>query len=94
MAKKRFGYGDYYCGNCGAPLQKGSAVCPHCAQPYDVAQRCAAVPVIGAGGIGWSAESNNPCFGRTARKNRIASVIFAFVVCGIIFAVMYFTGNL
>ena len=94
MAQKKIGYGDFFCGNCGAPLEKKAAVCPHCSQPYDVRQRCGQINPLGAGGIGWSAETGNPCFKRKSKKNTVAGIIFLLVVCIIIFIAMLATGNL
>ena len=94
MAQKKFGYGDFFCGNCGAPLEKKATVCPHCKQSYDVSVRCGSINPLGAGGIGWSSETGNPCFGKKQKKNLIASLIFLVVVCVIIFIAMIAVGDL
>ncbi|MBR6106420.1 MAG: zinc ribbon domain-containing protein [Oscillospiraceae bacterium] len=94
MAKKIIGYGDRYCTSCGAAMEKQTQICPHCGQPYDVSQRCAQISPLGAGGIGWSTQTAHPSFKKYAGKNRIASVIFAAVVCVIIFIVMLVKGDM
>ena len=94
MAQKKIGYGDFFCGNCGKPMEKKAAVCPHCKQPYDVAVRCGSINPLGAGGIGWSPEVRNPCFARKKKKNTAAIFIFLLIVCVIIFIAMLTVGDL
>jgi len=94
MANNRFGNTERFCTCCGAEKQKQQSVCPQCRQVYDVRQRCAQMNPFGAGGIGWSTQVSHPSFKKNAGKNRIASIIFALIVCIIIFVVLLIKGDM
>ena len=93
MAKKRFGYGDFFCTFCGEGIEKGAQICPRCGRPYGNEKYGAEDP-HGAGGIGWSDQAGNPCFKKNNKKNLVASLIFMVIVCVIIYVVLIATGQI
>lgn len=84
MAKKRFGYGSFYCWNCGEPIEKEASICPYCKALYEGSQRYGNIPLTGAGGIGWSDQINHPRFKEYASKNQKYSIIFLIIISFII----------
>ena len=85
MAKKWFGYGDFYCWKCGRSIEKGHDNCPFCGAPYNKFKTASA---LGAGGVGWSNQEDHPSFGAYHRRSRktfqiclvILSLIIGFVL--------------
>ena len=92
MAKKKFGYGDFFCTNCGERIEKGADVCPRCHLPYDDSKYIGIDPV-GAGGVGWSDRADDPVFKKNSKKNFKTSIICMFIVSIGIFAAVYFSSK-
>lgn len=94
MAKKKIGYGDFYCVFCGEGVEKKAEICPRCGRPYYSENRYGAVPALGAGGVGWSDQVNNPCFKKNSRKNIFGMIIIMMIISVIIFSAIYFTSDM
>jgi heme/copper-type cytochrome/quinol oxidase subunit 4 len=80
MAKKRFGYGSFYCWNCGDAIEKGTSNCPNCHALYEGDKRYGNIPLKQAGGIGWSNQTNHPRFKEYASKNKKYSIVFLIII--------------
>lgn len=93
MAKKKIGFGDLYCAFCGEGVEKKTDICPKCGHRYDDS-KFDNIELFGAGGIGWSEQSDNPCFKQRNKKNVIGMIIIMMIVSLIIFSVIYFTSDL
>ena len=93
MAKKRIGYGDFFCVFCGDRIEKNADVCPKCGHPYGD-EKFNGISSIGAGGVGWSDRVDDPTFKRNGRKNLKTMIITMLIVSAIIFAVIYFTSDM
>lgn len=95
MAKKRFGYGDYYCWNCGKNVEKGHDTCPFCGALYDGDGRFGSTPAGDAGGVGWSNKENHKSFEIYYNRNKKAFQIFMVILSFIIgFVLFIFPGEL
>ncbi|MBR2207970.1 MAG: hypothetical protein IJ859_04080 [Synergistaceae bacterium] len=88
MAKKIFGYGDFYCWKCGKNVEKGHTQCPFCGAFYDKFDTDNA---IGAGGVGWSTQVNHPSFaawhGRNKKTFQICMIILSLIIGVILFII-------
>ena len=86
MAKKWFGYGDFYCWKCGRNIEKGHDNCPFCGASYDSFNIS---PALGAGGVGWSNQENHPSFAAYHRRSRktfqICMVILSLIIGFVLF---------
>ena len=76
MARKRMGYGSFFCWNCGDGIEKGKRVCPNCSAHYSGARKYGDSSALGAGGIGWSNQIGHTCFKRYAQNYRRYSYIW------------------
>ncbi|MCR5346684.1 MAG: hypothetical protein K6E38_02825 [Fretibacterium sp.] len=95
MAKKRLGYGDFYCWNCGKNIEKGHDSCPFCGAEYGGDEKFGDVPSPGAGGVGWSHQENHPSFEASHRRNRRMFQIFMVILSlGIGFILFVLPGEL
>lgn len=84
MARKKFGYGSFYCWNCGNPLEKKLNRCPHCQVLYQGENRYGTLSSLGSGGIGWSTQINDPRFKAYAISNKKYGLIFLAIISLII----------
>lgn len=88
MAKKIFGYGDFYCWKCGKNIEKDHATCPFCGADYGSFDTSDAK---GAGGTGWSEQINHPSFeafyGRNKKAFQIFMIILSLVIGIILFVI-------
>ena len=75
----KIGYGDLYCTFCGARLKNHSDICPKCSKPSTNNKYGTAV-ALGAGGIGYSDNINDPSFKSFKNKNKIGGAIILFIV--------------
>lgn len=94
MAKKLFGYGDFYCSHCGARAEAGVKKCPACGSLYSGKRKYAGIPALGAGGIGWSDRTKDPRFARYNKNYRIYSYIWATALSILVPIVLLATGDL
>lgn len=76
MGKKVFGYGDFFCWNCGKRIEKGVDNCPYCSALYGGNQKYGNVLALGAGGIGWSDKARHPSFKKYFKNQRKAGFIW------------------
>ena len=93
MAKKKFGFGDFYCVFCGERIEKNASACPRCSHPYGD-EKFNGVSPFGAGGVGWSDKIDDPCFKKNSSKSLKMSIVTMIIVSAIIFAVIYFTSDM
>lgn len=94
MAKKIFGYGNFFCSNCGERIEKGKMKCPDCGMWYSEKRKYKNSSALGAGGIGWSDRINDPRFAKYDRNYRKYSFIWVGALSVIIPAIMLSTGEL
>ena len=91
MAKKRFGYGDYYCWNCGRNIETGCDNCPSCGASYEGEGKFGEVKALGAGGVGWSNQEKHKSFAAYHKRNRrtfqICMVILSLIIGVVLFVV-------
>jgi DNA-directed RNA polymerase subunit RPC12/RpoP len=91
MAKKRIGYGSFFCWNCGNPIEKEKRKCPHCGAWYSGKDRYMGAPALGAGGIGWSDQAGHPGFKKYVKRYRRYALFWliglSILVPGILLAV-------
>lgn len=73
MAKKRFGYGDFFCWHCGEKIEKHKQKCPHCQASYTSLE---GVEGLVKGGIGFCEDTNHPSFKRYYKNYRKISLIW------------------
>ena len=92
MAKKRVGFGDFFCTVCGERIEKNAQTCPKCANPYSE-EKYNGAPVLGAGGVGWSDRADDATFRKNNKKNLKASLIGMVVVSLIIALALIFSGQ-
>ena len=93
MAKKKIGYGDFYCVFCGEGIEKKATACPRCGRPYGD-EKFEGIDPLGAGGIGWSDQVNNPCFKKNDKKNIFGLIIVMMIISIIIFAAICISGDM
>ncbi len=88
MAKKIFGYGDFYCWKCGKNIEKNHDKCPFCGAFYDKFETAEAK---GAGGVGWSNQVHHPSFKAWHNRNKkvfqICMIIFSLIIGVILFII-------
>lgn len=94
MAKKKIGFGDFYCVFCGEGVEKKTEICPRCGRPYNSTNKFGSVPALGAGGVGWSDQTDNPCFKKNNKRNIFGMIIIMMIISVIIFSVIYFTSDM
>lgn len=83
----KIGYGDLYCTFCGARLKHHSDICPKCAKPCTDGKYGTAL-ALGAGGVGYSDDTEDPTFKKFKSKNKKAGVIILFIISIIIAIVL------
>lgn len=94
MAKKIIGYGSFFCWNCGKRIEKGKKICPHCGYKYSEEDRYGDVPALGAGGIGWSNNTNHPCFKEYFKNNRKYGLIWLIGISILVPAALIISGEI
>ncbi|MGI6084584.1 MAG: hypothetical protein ACOYIF_03975 [Acetivibrionales bacterium] len=94
MAKKYFGYGDFFCSNCGERREKGKMKCPVCGVWYSEKKKYGDSSALGAGGIGWSDKINDPRFAKFDRNYRKYSYIWVGSLSVIIPTIMLAIGDI
>ncbi|NLX63186.1 MAG: hypothetical protein GX022_00170 [Clostridiaceae bacterium] len=94
MAKKFFGYGDFFCSNCGERIEKGKMKCPACGAWYSEKKRYGNSSALGAGGIGWSDKIKDPRFVKYDRYYRKYSHILMCGLSILIPAIILATGDI
>lgn len=94
MAKKRVGYGSFYCWNCGKNIEKGKRKCPYCEAWYSGKSKYEGLPETGAGGIGWSEQTGHPCFKKYVKKYRKYSFIWLAGVSILISVILLTVGDI
>ena len=92
MAKKKFGYGNFYCTVCGERVEKNMQNCPKCGASYGD-DKYIGISQTGAGGIGYSSHSGDACFKAHKRKSTIAGFIFLLVLTVIAAACVMIFGK-
>lgn len=93
MAKKKFGYGNFYCTVCGERVEKNAANCPKCSAPYGD-EKYMGISQTGAGGIGYSNQENDHRFKENKKKNGLAGFIFLIVLTVAVAAFMVLSGQI
>lgn len=93
MAKKRVGYGAFFCWNCGTPIEKGKENCIHCGMPYSGEERYGNISALGAGGVGWSDMVNSSFFRKYAGGYGKASLVWLIGLSIIIPGALILSGE-
>ncbi len=78
MGKKRVGYSDFFCWNCGKRIEKGAEICPNCGVKYYGKNKYGSKTALGAGGIGWSDQTGHPSFKKYFKKK--CAVVFTWLI--------------
>jgi hypothetical protein len=94
MAKKIIGYGNFFCWNCGKRIENNKKNCPYCGSKYSGEDRYDNVSDLGVGGVGWSNNTNHPCFKEYFKNNRKYGLIWLIGISIIVPAAMIFSGEI
>lgn len=94
MAKKKIGYGDFFCWNCGERMEKKTDRCPLCGASYEGEGKYGNIQALGAGGIGWSEDINHPSLQAYGKKMNKTVFIFYGAMIIIIPTVLLLTGQI
>ena len=76
MGKKKFGYGDFFCWNCGDRMKNKAKKCPVCGVLYSGKDKYGDQPLEGAGGLGWSDKTRHPSFKKYAKNHVKAGLVW------------------
>ena len=91
MARKIFGYGDFFCWNCGKHIVKNKSNCPHCKVSYNGKNKYGNTEALGAAGIGWSNNIRHPSLKNYLRNYYKLTLIWliglSLIVPGILIAI-------
>ncbi len=94
MAKKRVGYGAFYCWHCGDAVEKGRETCPACGASYESAGRFGSGTGLGAGGVGWSDKTRHPAFKRFTKNYWLAVLVWDGALTILIPGLMLASGDI
>lgn len=94
MAKKIMGYGHFFCWNCGQRIEKNAENCFQCGAKYSGKNKYGNEMALGAGGIGWSGQSEHPCFKRYVKNYRRYAYIWLIALSLLVPTGLLFSGQL
>ena len=94
MAKKKIGYGDFYCWNCGDRMEKNRDQCPACGAYYHTPDKYGNLEALGAGGIGWFEQTNHPTFKIYKGKVKKVASVWAIGLSIIVPSALVLSGQI
>lgn len=94
MAKKKIGYGDFYCWNCGDRMEKDKQICPVCGVQYYAENKYGPLQALGAGGLGWFEQTNHPSFKAYKKKVKKVAGVWAIGLSIIIPTALVVSGQI
>lgn len=73
---------------------KGNKKCGVCSFDAKSGSPFGDIPVLGAGGIGWSERINDPLFAKYQKNSRLYMLLFALMISILVPAILFATGEL
>ncbi len=94
MAKKIIGYGSFFCWKCGKGIENGGKYCPFCGSKYSGDKKYGNLSALGAGGIGWSNNTDHPCFKEYLKNSRKYGLIWLIGISILVPGALILTGEI
>lgn len=94
MGRKFVGYGDFFCWNCGERIEKGAETCPDCGAKYYGKNKYSSKTALGAGGIGWSDQSEHPSFKKYSKNKCIVVLIWLIGLSILVPTILLLIGDI